>query len=119
MNLLKICLISSIASASVLPYRLCAETKTFKVNKRYLNIPVSHSQDRHKMTFMTEKGETLTVAVRLAKEKEDYWVFRDLSNMKGKQLTVSYELDGLDGFQNMYMANEIEGQGTGDGVDFV
>lgn len=98
------------ASMSLSLCQIWADSRTFKVNKRYLNIPVSYSQDKHYMTFTTDKGESLSVAIRLAADKPDYWVFRDLSALKGKQLTVSYEVDGMEGLQKIYLADTLEEQ---------
>ena len=72
-------------------YSLSAGEIKIKIDKRYLNIPVSHKEDRHKMTFEVKGQPALSVVIRLAPDEADYWVFKDVSNLKGKTLTISYE----------------------------
>src|SRR5699024_6139121 len=80
-----------------------------KINKKYLNFPVSHKQDRAKMTFQISDVPELSVAIRLAPEEGDYWVFRDVSDFKGKTLKISYE-GSSKGLDKIYQADEIAGQ---------
>lgn len=80
-----------------------------KINKKYLNFPISHKQDRAKMTFQINDVPELSVAIRLAPEEIDYWVFRDVSEFKGKTLKIAYEGDSK-GLDKVYQADEITGQ---------
>lgn len=76
----------------VFPF-LCisGETLTMKINRKYLNIPISHQMDRKRLTLTAKGEDTLSVVVRIAKEHPDYWVFKDVSRYKGKILELSYE----------------------------
>lgn len=86
-----------------------AEDITIKITKQYLNIPVSHQEDRKRMTFETGGKEERNFVVRLAFSTPDYWVFCDVSSLKGKKLTISYpgEKTGLD---KIYQDDKIAGQ---------
>ena len=63
---------------------LFAGDVSFKITKRYLNFPISHQQERGRMTFEADGKDKLSVVVRLAPDKADYWVFKDMSAYKGK-----------------------------------
>ena len=87
-------------------YSLSAGEIKIKIDKRYLNIPVSHKEDRHKMTFEVKGQPALSVVIRLAPDEADYWVFKDVSNLKGKTLTISYE-GNEKGLSNIYQDDNI------------
>lgn len=79
-----------------------------KITKKYLNLPVSHQQDRSKMTFKVDGQPDMSVVIRLAPDQPDYWVFKDVSNLKGKTLTISYE-GNSEGLSKIYQADEVAG----------
>ena len=80
-----------------------------KVNKKYLNFPISHKQDRARMIFKTDGKADLPVVIRLAPEEVDYWVFKDVTDLKDKTITISY--DGSDKALNrIYQDDVIAGQ---------
>ncbi|EKU88796.1 GH32 C-terminal domain-containing protein [Bacteroides oleiciplenus] len=82
---------------------------SFKITKKYLNFPVSHRQDRCKMTFDVKGESTLSVVIRLAPDEADYWVFRDVSAFKGKTIKITYEGNDA-GLNKIYQADEFAGQ---------
>ena len=85
------------------------ESVSLKVNRKYLNIPVSHKTERKQLT-MTAKGEdTLSVVVRIAEGTPDYWVFKDVSRYKGKILQLSYEGSG-NALKNIIQSDTIYGE---------
>lgn len=79
------------------------------ITGKYLNLPVSHRQPRGRMTFRTDGQPDLTVAIRLAAEHPDYWVFRDVSSLRGKTLRIAYDGDPR-GLETIYQADRIAGQ---------
>ncbi len=89
-------------------FTVLASEIELKITKRYLNFPISQHETRHKMTFQSEGQPELNIVIRLTAGKPDYWVFKDVSNLKGKTLTISYEGDQA-GLSNIYQANEIAG----------
>lgn len=90
-------------------FYLSAEEIKIKINKKYLNLPVSHKQDRGKMTFSAEGHPDLSVVIRLAPDEADYWVFKDVSDLKGKTITIRYEGNGK-GLNNLFQDDVIAGQ---------
>lgn len=79
---------------------------SFKVKHRYLNLPVSQSEERRRMTFRAKGVDDLSVVVRLSASPE-YWVFKDLSAYRGKTLTISY--DGPEEvLSKIYQADSIQ-----------
>ena len=84
------------------------ETLTLKINKRYLNIPISQTVDR-KRFVLTAKGEdTLSVVARIAEDAPDYWVFKAVSRYKGKNLELNYE-GSKKALENIVQADSIFG----------
>ena len=67
-----------------------AEMK-IKVTKRYLNFPVSHQVERQTMRLSVDGCEQCHFVIRLAAGEADYWVFRDVSEWKGKTVTLSFD----------------------------
>lgn len=88
---------------------LFAGDVSFKITKRYLNFPISHQQERGRMTFEADGKDKLSVVVRLAPDKADYWVFKDMSAYKGKTVKITYE-GNEKGLSQIYQADEIAGQ---------
>lgn len=82
---------------------------SFKITKKYLNFPISHTQDRGRMTFEVNGKPGLSVVIRLAPGEAEYWVFKDVSTFKGKTIKISY--DGNEtGLSKIYQSDEFEGQ---------
>lgn len=97
------------AVVSVSAFVSTAAEIEIKIEKRYLNFPVSHKQDRNRMTIRTEGKPDLSVVIRLAPDEADYWVFKDVSDLKGKTLKISY--DGNErGLSKIYQDDAIAGQ---------
>jgi sucrose-6-phosphate hydrolase SacC (GH32 family) len=81
---------------------------TLKVVKRYLNIPVSQQDQRAKMSFETGGTIEREFRIRLASGTPDYWVFCDLTSLKGKTIKISYE-GNSSGINNIYQDDVIAG----------
>lgn len=81
---------------------------TINVNSNYLNIPISHSVDRIPLIFQAEGKDPMKAVVRLAPGEPDYWVFADVTALKGKTLTITYP-DGTPGINAIYQADTIVG----------
>lgn len=105
-------LIRKIVIASVfllIGVSLSAAEIKIKIDKKYLNLPISHKQERSKMTFKVDGQSDLSVVVRLAPNDADYWVFKDVSNLKGKTLTITYE-GNSEGLSKITQNDQITGQ---------
>lgn len=60
------------------------------------------------MTFKSEGKPDLSVVIRLASGEADYWVFKDVSDLKGKTIRISYEGDEK-GLSKIYQDDFIAG----------
>jgi fructan beta-fructosidase len=64
--------------------------KEFRIEKQYLNFPIEMKQDRQKVHFLMDR-DTLTFSViRIADKEPDYWVFKDVSAYKGKNIKLVF-----------------------------
>ncbi|QPH39334.1 glycoside hydrolase family 32 protein [Pedobacter endophyticus] len=79
-----------------------------KINKRYLNLPVSQKQDRKNMTFEIAGKQERVFKIRLATSEPEYWVFCDVTALKGKTIKISYDGDAS-GLDKIYQNDEIAG----------
>ena len=68
-----------------------AQEVSIKITKKYLNLPISQSENRAKMEFSLDNKEKRSFVIRLASGKIDYWVFSDVSAYMGKTIKISYE----------------------------
>lgn len=82
---------------------------TFKITKKYLNLPVSRQAEQKKMTLEVDGLPVRSFVIRLADEKSDYWVFCDVSSWIGKTVRVSYESNSA-GLAKIYQDDAIAGQ---------
>ncbi|HWV71520.1 MAG TPA: DUF4980 domain-containing protein [Pseudosphingobacterium sp.] len=88
-----------------------AQEIVIKVNKRFLNLPVAQSQDRCNMQFTIGGQQERVFKIRLASGKPDYWVFVDLSALKGKTIKISYDGNNA-GLDKIYQDDKINGEET-------
>ncbi|GAB3933870.1 DUF4980 domain-containing protein [Mucilaginibacter myungsuensis] len=86
-----------------------ATDRPIKITKKYLNFPISHAQSRKVMKFTVDGKKERAFNIRLANAEPEYWVFYDMTQFKGKTVTISY--DGADeGLQKIYQDDKIAGQ---------
>ena len=86
-----------------------AAERTIKVYKRYLNFPVSHKVDRKQMKMTVGTADYCKFVVRLTAGEPDYWVFQDVSELKGKTVTLTF--DGADdALQKIYQDDTFPGK---------
>ena len=86
---------------------LNAQEVSLKISKKYLNLPVSQGENRAKMKWNIDNKEDRSFVIRLASDKPDYWVFSDVSALKGKTIQISYEGNSA-GLCKIYQADEID-----------
>lgn len=79
-----------------------------KVKNQYLNIPVSHSAPHIRMTMSSPGLDTLPFEIRLSNGEPDYWVFRDISVLKGKTIKLHTPADNAN-LNAVYQADTICG----------
>ena len=100
-----------LATALSAGYMLQGAELTMKVTGKYLNIPISHSVDRIPLTLEAKGMDPMPFVARVAPGTPEYWVFKDISALKGKKLTIKYP-DGTKGMDAIYQADTIHGEST-------
>ena len=96
--------ITIVTMLTVLP--VIAAEREIKITDNFLHIPVSHSHDRVRITMEAPGMERMPINVRLTDGKPDYWVFKDVSDLKGKKLKITYP-DDVKGVENIILAHDI------------
>ncbi len=86
-----------------------ADEITVSITKKYLNLPVSHQVDRQIMTWEVGGEPERAFDIRLANATPDYWVFADVSALKGKTIKISYPGTAA-GLAKIYQDDTIAGQ---------
>ncbi len=80
--------------------------REIKITDNYLHIPVSHSRDRVRITMEAPGMELMPINVRITDGTPDYWVFKDVSALKGKKLKITYP-DDVKGVDRITLAHEL------------
>lgn len=101
-------ILASITALFALSSFLSAEEISMEITKRYLNLPVSQRVDRKQMTFEIDGKMEREFVIRLA-ENPEYWVFADVSSLKGKTVKISFPGDKT-ALSKVYQADTIEEQ---------
>ena len=99
---------SCIPSGSIKDESVSGEL-SLTVNKRYLNLPVSHEEEQSKMSFFVDGRHELDFVIRLAPSDPDYWVFYDVSSYNGRELKITYS-GNSGGLSKIYQDDIIAGQ---------
>jgi fructan beta-fructosidase len=84
------------------------EEVSITISKKYLNLPVSQKEDQAKMSFVVDGKTELSIVIRLAPSKPDYWVLYDVTPFKGKVLKINYS-GNPGGLSNIYQDDVING----------
>ena len=88
-----------------------ALSRTLKVDKRYLNIPIKLSAPTRHLSLRLNNEPVRELSVELAPAEPDWWVFMDLTPFEGQTITLT--LDELAGssqdLKSLRQANEIIG----------
>ncbi len=96
---------------------LCAQSRTFHITQRYLNIPVERASEMGLFQISVDGVLKREFPVQLAEHAIDYWIFLDVSEFKGSTITLT----GSNGvaspsveaaLSRIYQANQIEGAAT-------
>src|SRR5580698_7945598 len=68
---------------------LCAQSTTFHVTRRYLNIPVERASEMSLFQISVGGVQKREFPVQLAEHGIDYWIFLDVSEFKGSTITLT------------------------------
>lgn len=101
LHIITLCIILTTAMSGVTGAEI-----TMKVTGKYLNIPVSHDVERKRLTIESKGMEPLPVDVRVAPGEAEYWVFKDISELQGKNLKITYP-DDMKGIDKIYQADTL------------
>ena len=83
--------------------------KTFKISKKYLNIPIQSSVERQRINFLIDGNKLTYNDIRLADDKVDYWTFIDVSKFDGKDFTFEFS-ENAAGIDKIYQSDTIVGE---------
>jgi fructan beta-fructosidase len=96
---------------------LSAQSTTFHITQRYLNIPVERASEMRLFQISVGGVQKREFPVQLAEHAIDYWIFLDVSEFKGSTIALtasngvtSPSLQAALG--RIYQANQIEGAAT-------
>ncbi len=84
-------------------------SRDFLIEKKFLNFPIELSEDRQRMDWVLNKEKVQYIDIRLSNENIDYWVFQDVSQFKGKKLTISFS-EKVSGIDKIFQSNNWAGQ---------
>lgn len=86
------------------------ETKNdFKIEKRYLNIPVSTKEQANKMTFNVNGKMYTWGNIKLATDSVEYWMYLDMKPCIGKNMSIDFDGDATM-LNRLYQSNSFVGQ---------
>lgn len=102
-------LIMSVALAFGCVYMADAADIKIKITKKYINFPISQKAERKTMELSIKGQEPCRFVIRLAEGEPDYWTFREVSALKGKTVTLTY--DGSEAaLSKIYQDDRIAGE---------
>ena len=70
---------------------MTVRSREIKVEKRYLNLPVSNDAPRRIMSFVVGDHVVRQFVINLADGPADFWVFSDVEKFKGQALKIKVE----------------------------
>ncbi|MEA1887664.1 MAG: glycoside hydrolase family 32 protein [Bacteroidota bacterium] len=83
--------------------------KEYNIENQYINIPIDMQKDRQ-LVYFVSGNDTLTYSViRIADGEADYWVFKDVSDLKGKTLKLVFS-EKTSGIDLIYQSDRFAGQ---------
>lgn len=88
-----------------------AKETSIKITKKYLNLPVAHDVGRSRMKFVVDGEEVRSFLIRIPKGIPEYYVFADVSEFMGKELTIAYDAEDRN-LDKIYLSDEIDGHET-------
>ena len=82
---------------------------SFRIEKRYINIPVEAKSARQRVVFDLGNGDSTAAVIRVATSKPDYWVWRDVSALKARTITIRFS-GQVDGISRIHQDDKFPGQ---------
>lgn len=94
-------------------------TRTIKITKQYLNLPVSYTANLGHINMFVENERIYDFDIRIAGKDPDYWVYLDCSKLIGKNINISIPFNSYlnseepvvtDGGLNLIYQSDIPGE---------
>lgn len=83
--------------------------RTFKIKKKYLNIPIQSLIERQRVDFFIDEKKLTYNNIRVAEDSVDYWTFVDVSDHLGQELKFVFSKD-VNGINKIFQADTIVGE---------
>ncbi len=90
---------------------LLAQTRTIKIQKPYLNLPISRQSKMQVFEIQVNGATAREFPAQLAETKPDYWTFLDVTEFKGKTITLSGSASEA-AFKHIYQSDKIHDAAT-------
>lgn len=107
-NMIRLATVAAFAGIFMLS---AADERHIKIVDNYLTFPVSHKCDRVRINISGDGLDLLPVDIRLTDGQADYVTFKDVSDFKGRKITVSAP-DGFKGLDAIGQSDVIPGNDT-------
>ncbi len=72
-------------------YRNRTLTRKMTIREKYINLPVANDNNRQRIRLLLDGRIVREFVIALAQGEADYWVVADVSEFKGKQMTIESE----------------------------
>ena len=83
--------------------------RDFSIDKKYLNFPVRHGLKESLMHLIIDGEIVREFEVSLAIDVPDFWVFLDVSEFKGKKVTLQI-IEENEAFDKIYQTDSYPGE---------
>ena len=83
--------------------------RDFKINKKFLNFPATHGIKESLMHLIIDGEIVREFEVSLAIDEPDFWVFLDVSEFKGKIVTIQIYMEN-EAFDKIYQSDSYPGE---------
>ena len=90
---------------------LHAQTRTIKIQNPYLNIPISRQSKMQVFAIEINGATAREFPAQLAEQKPDYWTFLDVTEFKGKTITLSGPVSPA-ALKRIYQSDKIHDAAT-------
>ena len=86
--------------------------KKYKIEKNYLNFPIEKKiNTQHMQMFVEDEMVLAGSELRICETEPDYWVFKDVSDYKGKNLKIIFSKD-IKGIEMISQTDKFAGEDT-------
>lgn len=88
---------------------VCGQDQKFKIDKRYLNLPVSNDIESQHVKIMVGKDIYWEFDIQFSESEPDFWVFVDMKEILGKEATLKLEKPTGKDVGLVYFSDQIAG----------